>query len=191
MEAGVVQSGGGKVRLFRPAEYPVDWDPRTDNRLPIWEALHQLIRALRQSGESDLGRLLVIGLASRLTVVPLIVIMLMAFATAETEAFKSFFSDPDKFFAATPFLFLFACVIAIGSCLVVLDSSRATTFTFPLIVAAFALLASQGATVRQLRWFAAVAAAVSLLAPNLELSLGGGMNWFPTLPAYLLARLFA
>jgi putative oxidoreductase len=57
------------------------------------------------------GLLLIIGLASRLTTVPLIVIMTMAFVTADTEAFKSFFSDPDKFFAATPFLFLFASLL--------------------------------------------------------------------------------
>ncbi len=34
------------------------WDPRTDKRTPIWEALHQLIRALKQGGESSSGALL-------------------------------------------------------------------------------------------------------------------------------------
>lgn len=57
-EAGVLQSGGGKVRLFRWAEYPTDWDPRMDIRTPVWEALHQLIRALKQGGESASGALL-------------------------------------------------------------------------------------------------------------------------------------
>lgn len=57
-EAGVVQSGGGKVRLLRPNEYPSDWDPRKDTRLPVWEALHQLIRAFRQDGESGAGQIL-------------------------------------------------------------------------------------------------------------------------------------
>jgi putative DNA methylase len=57
-EAGVLQSGGGKVRLLKWAEYPTDWDPRTDTRTPVWEALHQLIRALRQGGESASGLLL-------------------------------------------------------------------------------------------------------------------------------------
>jgi len=51
-EAGVLQSGSGKVRLLKWAEYPTDWDPRTDTRTPVWEALHQLIRALKQGGES-------------------------------------------------------------------------------------------------------------------------------------------
>lgn len=56
--AGVLFSGGGKVRLRRWNEYPTDWDPTTDKRLPVWEALHQLIRALRQQGESASGALL-------------------------------------------------------------------------------------------------------------------------------------
>jgi putative DNA methylase len=57
-EAGVIQSGGGRVRLLKWAEYPADWDPRTDTRTPIWEALHQLIRAFRQGGDSASGALL-------------------------------------------------------------------------------------------------------------------------------------
>jgi putative DNA methylase len=57
-EAGVLQSGGGKVRLLKWAEYPTDWDPRTDARTPVWEALHQLIRALKQGGEPASGALL-------------------------------------------------------------------------------------------------------------------------------------
>jgi putative DNA methylase len=54
-QAGVAQSGGGSVRLFKWAEYPTDWDPRTDTRLPIWEALHHLIRTLKQGGETAAG----------------------------------------------------------------------------------------------------------------------------------------
>jgi len=57
-EAGVLQSGSGKVRLLKWAEYPTDWDPHTDKRTPVWEALHQLIRALKQGGESASGALL-------------------------------------------------------------------------------------------------------------------------------------
>ncbi len=58
-DAGVIQSGGGKVRLFKWSEYPADWDPLTDNRTPIWEALHHLIRALkRDGGETASGALL-------------------------------------------------------------------------------------------------------------------------------------
>ncbi|MDB5334582.1 MAG: hypothetical protein JWN70_201 [Planctomycetaceae bacterium] len=57
-EAGVLKSGGGKVRLLKWAEYPTNWDPRTDARTPVWEALHQLVRALKQGGESASGTLL-------------------------------------------------------------------------------------------------------------------------------------
>jgi putative DNA methylase len=57
-EAGVLKSGSGKVRLLKWSEYPTDWDPRTDKRTPIWEALHQLIRAFRQGGDSASGALL-------------------------------------------------------------------------------------------------------------------------------------
>jgi putative DNA methylase len=57
-EAGVLQSGSGKVRLLKWAEYPVEWDPLTDNRTPVWEALHQLIRAQKQGGDSASGALL-------------------------------------------------------------------------------------------------------------------------------------
>lgn len=59
-EAGVVESGGGSVRLKKWAEYPSDWNPSTDKRLPVWEVLHQLIRALKQEGESGAGRLLTV-----------------------------------------------------------------------------------------------------------------------------------
>lgn len=55
---GVVDSGKGSLRLLRPAELPGDWSPETDTRLPVWEALHHLIRALNQGGESAAGALL-------------------------------------------------------------------------------------------------------------------------------------
>ncbi|MFN3593547.1 MAG: DUF1156 domain-containing protein, partial [Thiobacillaceae bacterium] len=57
-EAGVVYSGVGKLRLLRWAELPPDWSPETDSRTPVWEALHQMIRALNQDGESAAGALL-------------------------------------------------------------------------------------------------------------------------------------
>ncbi len=57
-DAGVVEAGSGKVRLLKPTEYPADWNPETDNRTPVWEALHQMIRALQSQGESAAGALL-------------------------------------------------------------------------------------------------------------------------------------
>ncbi len=56
--AGVIESKSGKVKLLKPADYSADWDPTEDNRTPAWEALHQLIRALNQGGESTAGALL-------------------------------------------------------------------------------------------------------------------------------------
>jgi putative DNA methylase len=57
-EAGVVEAVSGKVRLLRPVEYPSDWSPDHDNNTPVWEALHQLIRALKATGEVAAGELL-------------------------------------------------------------------------------------------------------------------------------------
>lgn len=58
VEAGVAESSGGRFRLLRWSEYPADWSPLSDNRVPVWEALHQLIRALYSGGEQDCGALL-------------------------------------------------------------------------------------------------------------------------------------
>jgi len=57
-EAGVIETGAGKVRLLRWKEYPEDWNPEQDNRTPVWEACHHVIRVLNQQGESEAGALL-------------------------------------------------------------------------------------------------------------------------------------
>jgi putative oxidoreductase len=57
------------------------------------------------------GLLLLVGLASRLVTLPLIITMIVAYLTADLEAVKGIFSDPDKFLEAAPFLFLLTCVI--------------------------------------------------------------------------------
>lgn len=51
VQAGIIVSGKGKVRLLRPSELPADWDPTTDKRLTVWEMVHQLIRVLEAGGE--------------------------------------------------------------------------------------------------------------------------------------------
>jgi putative DNA methylase len=51
VQAGIVASKGGKVRLLKPSELPADWDPATDPRLTHWEVVHQLIRVLEAEGE--------------------------------------------------------------------------------------------------------------------------------------------
>ncbi|CCJ36894.1 putative DNA methylase [Methanoculleus bourgensis MS2] len=53
-EAGVVEAGGGKVRLMKWSEYPDDWEPETDSRTPVWEALHHLVR-VHQCDGGDAG----------------------------------------------------------------------------------------------------------------------------------------
>jgi putative DNA methylase len=58
VDAEVVESSAGNLRLLKWAEMPSDWSPEDDNRVPVWEALHQLIRALNQEGESAAGQLL-------------------------------------------------------------------------------------------------------------------------------------
>ncbi|MBP3981070.1 DUF1156 domain-containing protein [Acidovorax sp. JG5] len=57
-QAGIADSGGGKVRLLRWADYQAGWDPKLDARNPVWEATHHLIRALNTQGEAAAGALL-------------------------------------------------------------------------------------------------------------------------------------
>jgi putative DNA methylase len=57
-QSGVLHSAHGVVRLLKWAEYPDDWDPESDDRLPVWEALHQLIRVFKAEGESGAGAIL-------------------------------------------------------------------------------------------------------------------------------------
>ena len=57
-QAGIAESGAGKVRLLRWADYAAEWDPKLDARNPVWEATHHLIRALNTQGEAAAGALL-------------------------------------------------------------------------------------------------------------------------------------
>jgi len=57
VEAGILVSGKGKVRLLKPAELAADWDPSTDARLTNWETVHQLIRVLESGGEGAAAEL--------------------------------------------------------------------------------------------------------------------------------------
>ena len=58
VEAGILRSRSGRVRLLRPEELPEDWDPRTDRRLTVWEMVHHLVRVLEGEGEIAAARLL-------------------------------------------------------------------------------------------------------------------------------------
>jgi len=57
VDAGIVESKRGKVRLLRPEQLPADWDPATDPRLTAWEIVHQLIRVLASGGEGAAAEL--------------------------------------------------------------------------------------------------------------------------------------
>jgi putative DNA methylase len=51
VEAGILASSKGKVRLLRPEQLPLKWEPATDLRLTTWESVHHLVRALEEGGE--------------------------------------------------------------------------------------------------------------------------------------------
>jgi len=57
VDAEIVSSGRGHVRLLKPNELRPNWDPTTDPRLTAWEMVHQLIRALEAGGESAAAEL--------------------------------------------------------------------------------------------------------------------------------------
>ena len=57
VDAGILTSKGGTVRLLTPKELPADWDPTTDPRLTAWEMVHHLVRVLEAGGESAAAEL--------------------------------------------------------------------------------------------------------------------------------------
>lgn len=57
VDAGILASNRGKVRLLKPGELHADWDPATDPRLTAWETVHHLIRVLEDGGEAAASKL--------------------------------------------------------------------------------------------------------------------------------------
>jgi len=59
-EAGILVARAGRVRLLRRAELAADWDPTTDERMPVWEVTQKLVKALwddgSESGTAELVR---------------------------------------------------------------------------------------------------------------------------------------
>ena len=55
VDAGILHSGAGKVRLLRPQELPSDWDPARDDRLTAWETVHHVVRVLESGEEAAAG----------------------------------------------------------------------------------------------------------------------------------------
>jgi putative oxidoreductase len=100
----LVQTGWGKLHtLEKVTEF------FSSLGLPAPGATAVLIGTLEFGG----GILLILGLASRLISIPLTISMFTAYVTADKEALFSVFSEPDKFYAAAPFTFLFAVLIVL------------------------------------------------------------------------------
>ena len=66
---------------------------------------------LTASIEMVCGACLLLGLASRLVVIPLIFTMIIAILTSEQAALRQILSDPQRFIHTDPFSFLFASLI--------------------------------------------------------------------------------
>jgi len=96
------QSGWGKLQdISKPIGF------FTDLGIPF-PVFNAWFVALLEAGG---GILLILGLASRLISIPLVIDMVVAYVTADREALKSIFTEPDKFYAAAPYTFLFASLL--------------------------------------------------------------------------------
>ena len=58
VDAGVLESKAGTVRLLDRDEMAATWDPTTDTRLTVWEVTQHLIRSLEEGGEQAAAALL-------------------------------------------------------------------------------------------------------------------------------------
>jgi putative oxidoreductase len=98
----LMQSGWGKLHnIDKVAEFFMSLG------LPAPSLTAHFIASLELVG----GILLFVGLAARLIALPLTINMIMAYITADQVALMSIFSDPDKFYAAAPYTFLFASLL--------------------------------------------------------------------------------
>jgi putative oxidoreductase len=59
------------------------------------------------------GLLLLLGLGSRLVSIPLVILLVVAYLTADLDVVKNIFSDPDKFLTADELLFLYTVLIVL------------------------------------------------------------------------------
>lgn len=98
----LAESGWGKLHnLEKVTEF------FTSLNLPMPAQMAVAISCLEFFG----GIFLFIGLLSRMTALVLTINMIMAYVIADREALFSFFSEPDKFSAAAPYVFLIASLI--------------------------------------------------------------------------------
>lgn len=98
----LIESGWGKLHNL-----PKVTDYFTSLNLPMPGQMAVFISCVEFFG----GLFLALGLLSRLTALVLTVNLIMAYVIGDREALLSFFSDPDKFAAAAPYVFLIASLI--------------------------------------------------------------------------------
>jgi putative oxidoreductase len=98
----LAQSGWGKLHNLDKVT-----DFFTSLNLPMPAKMALFISCVEFFG----GIFFALGLLSRMTALVLTINMVMAYITADKEAWSSFFSDPDKFSAAAPYVFLVASLI--------------------------------------------------------------------------------
>src|SRR6201993_2703220 len=100
----LIESGWGKLHnLPKVTEF------FTSLNLPMPAQMAVFISCVEFFG----GLFLAVGLFSRMTALVLTINMVMAYVIADREALFSFFSDPDKFAAAAPYVFLIASLIVV------------------------------------------------------------------------------
>lgn len=58
VEAGILHSAAGKVRLLKRSELQPDYDPLTDERFTVWEAMQYLIKHIEEHGEQSAAEFL-------------------------------------------------------------------------------------------------------------------------------------
>ena len=99
---GFILTGKGKLMdLEKPAQFFQSLG------IPFPHAQAVLVSTTECVG----GLLLIVGLFSRLISIPLMILLSVAYLTADLDKVKMIFSDPDKFLTADEFLFLFAVVL--------------------------------------------------------------------------------
>jgi putative oxidoreductase len=101
----LLQSGWGKLHnLDKVTNYFAN-----DLHLPVAGKMAVFISCIELFG----GLFLALGLLSRFASLVLTVNLIMAYVIGDNEALHSIFSDPDKFAAAAPFVFLVASLIVL------------------------------------------------------------------------------
>ncbi|HEX4664577.1 MAG TPA: DoxX family protein [Terriglobales bacterium] len=96
------QAGWGKLQDISK---PIGFFSDLGIPFPVFNAW--LVSSLECFG----GILLVLGLASRLISIPLVIDMTVAYLTADRQALRSVFSEPGKFYGADPYTFWFAALL--------------------------------------------------------------------------------